>query len=141
MNTAELADIESIKQLKARYFRFADGQDWASLRTVFTDDVFCVLANIQITGADDWIDWCRSKIEGGRTVHHGHMPEIELVSPTEATGIWAMFDYIESPDPAHPRRMGYGHYHDTYHKSADAGWLISSMKLVRLRVDQIAPQS
>ena len=139
MSTEELAEVESIKRLKARYFRFLDEQDWASLRTVFTTDVFCDLANTQITGADEWITWSRSRIEGARTVHHGHMPEIDLLSPTEATGIWAMFDYIELAQPDRPRRMGYGHYHDTYRKSSEAGWLISSMKLVRIRVDQFAP--
>ena len=28
------------------------------------------------------------------TVHHGHMPEIELTSPTTARGIWAMEDML-----------------------------------------------
>jgi hypothetical protein len=28
------------------------------------------------------------------TTHHGHMPEIELTSPTAARGIWAMEDVI-----------------------------------------------
>lgn len=30
--------IEEIKQLKARYFRFMDGKDWAGMRTIFTAD-------------------------------------------------------------------------------------------------------
>ena len=32
------------------------------------------------------------------TVHHGHMPEIELTSPTTARGIWAMEDMLRYPD-------------------------------------------
>ena len=31
------ADIEAIKQLKARYFRLMDTKDWAGFRAVFTD--------------------------------------------------------------------------------------------------------
>ncbi len=31
------------------------------------------------------------------TTHHGHMPEITILSPTEAEGIWAMFDYVLKP--------------------------------------------
>jgi hypothetical protein len=141
VNAEELSDIESIKRLKARYFRFVDGQEWTSLRTLFTGDASFDMANIRITGADDWISWCRSKIEGAKTVHHGSMPEIDLLSATEATGMWAMFDYIDLPGPATPRRMGYGYYDDIYHKSSDAGWLISSTKLVRIRVDQLPAKS
>ena len=40
------------------------------------------------------------------TVHHGHMPEIELTSPITATGIWAMFDIVQSP---RLNFRGYGH--------------------------------
>ena len=35
----ELADIEAIRQLKARYFRTLDQKDWEGYREVFTDDV------------------------------------------------------------------------------------------------------
>ena len=40
----------------------------------------------------------RHFLDGVSTVHHGHMPEITLVSPTEATGIWSMEDKIKWPD-------------------------------------------
>ncbi len=32
------------------------------------------------------------------TVHHGHMPEIEITSPTTASGIWAMQDFLKMPE-------------------------------------------
>jgi hypothetical protein len=62
------------------------------------------------------------------------MPEIELLSPTEARGIWAMFDYVEFK----PLRgiRGYGHYHEEYRKSGGK-WHISMLKLTRLRVDPL----
>jgi len=66
------------------------------------------------------------------TVHHGHMPEIELTSATTATGVWAMEDMLRWPDG---REMhGYGHYHETYEKVGGA-WRIKSSKLTRLRTD------
>ena len=34
----ELRDIESIKQLKARYFRFMDTKQWDEWQWVFTED-------------------------------------------------------------------------------------------------------
>ena len=36
---ADLADIEAIRQLKARYFRTMDQKDWEGYRQVFTVDV------------------------------------------------------------------------------------------------------
>ncbi len=33
------ADIEAIRQLKARYFRTLDQKDWSGYRQVFADDV------------------------------------------------------------------------------------------------------
>ena len=64
------------------------------------------------------------------------MPEITLTSPTEATGIWAMMDYVEREGPNPRRIIGYGHYHETYRKEV-GDWKISSKRLVRLRVDEI----
>jgi hypothetical protein len=70
-----------------------------------------------------------------QTVHHGHMPEIDVVTPDRAAGIWAMEDVLRWPDGAPIRSLhGYGHYHETYEKHGD-GWLIASTKLTRLRVD------
>jgi hypothetical protein len=63
------------------------------------------------------------------------MPEIELLSATEARGIWAMFDYVEFK-PSRGIR-GYGHYHEEYRKEAGS-WHISKLKLTRLRVDPLA---
>ena len=33
-----------------------------------------------------------------QTVHHGHMPDIEITSPTTAKGIWAMEDKLRFAD-------------------------------------------
>ena len=34
----QLWDIEQIKQLKARYFRYIDSKDWDSFAQLFTED-------------------------------------------------------------------------------------------------------
>ena len=70
------------------------------------------------------------------TVHQGHMPEIELTSPTTATGIWALNDIVIWPGGM--RLDGYGHYHETYVET-DGEWRIASSKLTRLHVDFTAP--
>ena len=69
------------------------------------------------------------------TVHHGHTPDINIISPTEATGIWAMEDILRWPDASPIRSLhGYGHYHDAYENDGDR-WLIKTTKLTRLRHD------
>jgi hypothetical protein len=128
-------DIEDIKQLKARYFRMMDTKDWDGLAQVFTDDV-----EIDVTGEGggvthsvaDYIPFLRSAIEDVITVHHGHMPEIHLTSPTTAVGIWALEDQLWWPDGGSLKHMhGFGHYHETYEKQ-DAGWRIKTMTITRL---------
>jgi hypothetical protein len=128
-------DIESIRQLKARYFRMMDTKDWDGLAAVFADDV-----EIDMTGEGggvthgvaEYLPFLRQHIETVVTVHHGHMPEIELTSPTTATAIWAMEDELWWPEGGPIRHLhGYGHYHETYEKTP-AGWRIKTMTISRL---------
>jgi hypothetical protein len=128
-------DIEDIKQLKARYFRMMDTKDWDGLAQVFTEDV-----EIDVTGEGggvtnsvaDYIPFLRASIEDVITVHHGHMPEIQLTSPTTAVGIWALEDQLWWPDGASFKHMhGFGHYHETYEKQG-AEWRIKTMTITRL---------
>jgi uncharacterized protein (TIGR02246 family) len=128
-------DIEAIKLLKARYFRTMDTKDWDGMRRVFTDDVVMDTTDSGgdvITGADDFMAFLRPTLADVVTVHHGHMPEIELTSPTTATGTWAMEDLLRWP--AGNEVHGYGHYLETYEKS-DGTWLIKTSTLTRLGVD------
>ena len=94
-------DVEAIKQLKARYFRTMDTKDWAGMRQVFADDVVMDTTDSGggvVTGADAFLQFLQQTLADAITVHHGHMPEIELTSATTATGIWALHDVIEWPD-------------------------------------------
>ncbi|NKS59270.1 nuclear transport factor 2 family protein [Rhodococcus hoagii] len=132
------ADIEAIRALKARYFRLMDTKDWDGLAAVFTDDVTIDMTE---TGGgvthsvDEYMPFLRANIENVATVHHGHMPEITLTSPTTATGVWAMEDKLWWPDGAPVRSLhGYGHYVEEYRKAGD-DWRIASMRLTRLRTD------
>ena len=71
------------------------------------------------------------------TVHHGHMPEIEITSPTTARGVWAMQDFLQMPEgsPLGMKSMtGWGHYTETY-ELVDGEWMIKTLVLTRLRRD------
>jgi hypothetical protein len=142
----DVDDIEAIKRLKGRYFRLMDTKDWAGFRRLFTDDV-TVDVSVDGAGVFEGVDALLAMLEPTLaevvTVHHGHTPEIELTSPTTATGIWAMEDHLRFPEGNElgiSELHGYGHYHETYAKSEDGDgdrgeWRISSTRLNRLRLD------
>ena len=139
----EWRDIEAIKQLKARYFRFVDTKQWEAFGGLFTEDaVMLVNRGVTTWGGEkertrDWRgreqirEAVRNRMQDLLSVHHGHMPEIELTSPTTATGIWAMEDIVENRAEM---MRGHGHYHETYRKIGDR-WFIASLELNRLRVE------
>ena len=127
--------LEGIKQLKARYFRTMDTKDWDAMRKVFAADVVVDTTSSGgnvVEGAEEFIAFLRAALQDVVTVHHGHMPEIELTSATTAKGIWAMEDHLKWPNGR--ELHGYGHYHETY-ELIGAGWRIKTLTLTRLRVD------
>ena len=132
---SDVDDVEAIKQLKARYFRTMDTKDFAAMRKVFADDVVMDTSEAGggvVEGADAFIEFLEPTLRGVVTVHHGHMPEITITSPTTATGIWSMEDMLRFPDGT--ELHGYGHYHETYEKR-DGTWRIKTSTLTRLRTD------
>jgi hypothetical protein len=140
-NAATLLAIESIKQLKARYCRYLDAKDWATWRSIFTDDFVSDTAEAGgklITGADDFVAFTRNNIgrRSQATAHQVHAPEIELTSATTARGVWALQDVVRFGPGV--TLVGYGHYHETYENIAGK-WLIKSSKLTRLREDIVTP--
>ena len=134
----------AIERLKATYFRCLDTKDWACLETVFTPDAEAVFnvagsgdpgtPDNPVTGAPAIAAFTRRGVEQLITIHHGHMPEIEITSPTTATGIWAMAGILKLPDGG-TIQEAWGHYHETYER-IDGRWLIKTLRLTRLRVDR-----
>ena len=144
-NAAEkLLEIEAIKQLKARYFRTVDTFDLAGWLECFTQDCHLLFdaevrskdgsepQQFDFRGREEVAGFWASNANRVSSVHHGHMPEIELLSQNEAKGIWAMEDIVEFTDSL---MHGYGHYHETYRKENGA-WRIATLHLTRLRLSQ-----
>ena len=135
----ELSAIEQIKRLKASYFRCMDTKDWDGFQAVFapdaTMDTTQEAPDIDVVQGNENI---RRFVEGAvgpvLTVHHGHMPEIEIVSDSQATGIWALFDLLRFKAGPITEIAAYGHYYETYEK-AEGEWRIKAIRLTRLRVD------
>jgi hypothetical protein len=131
-------EIEEIKKLKARYFRLLDEKRWDEWGQLFTEDFTGVYLGPhpehRYSGRIDIVTRISAGLADALTVHHGHMPEIELLSPTRAIGIWAMDDYLQLPEM---KFKGYGHYEDEYFKGDDGKWRIKSTRLTRVRVDMM----
>ena len=92
-----LMDIEAIKQLKHSYFRCIDTGNVEELATIFHPDVDVHFIGgtyeWKLSGRDEYINSIRFSFHKESIGHHnGHMPEIQLLSETEATGIWYLAD-------------------------------------------------
>lgn len=136
-----LLAIEEIRQLKAKYFIGIDTHDWELWRReVWAPDARLIVPELgsEVEGRDALIAWVARQSANQISVHHGHMPIIEITSQTTATGLWAMEDRIWRPrdHPAYEDGafiLGFGHYHEDYVR-LEVGWRIRSTLLTRLRV-------
>ena len=127
-------DVEEIKKLKARYFRGLDTKDWDLYAGVFAEDCVVDLRRAGgelYHGREKFAAYARTLTM--RSIHHGHMPEIDLTSATTATGVWALEDYNIWDDGT--QNHGWGHYLETYEKQGDR-WYIKTMALSYLRVER-----
>ncbi len=92
-----LMDIEAIKQLKHAYFRCIDTANFAELATIFHEDV-CVhfvggAYEWKLQGREEYLASLKGAFTRESVGHHnGHHPEIQILSETEATGIWYLAD-------------------------------------------------
>jgi hypothetical protein len=153
-NVDRLLALEAIKQLKARYFRCMDTKDWNGLGVVFTEDATADSteglsvkdpvsgkfdrppSSDLIVGSVNILAYLRKAVENLVTVHHGHMPEIRIISDTTAQGTWAFEDILQKREGKVLTTFfhGFGHYHDTY-EFAEGEWRVKFQKITRLSVD------
>jgi hypothetical protein len=142
----ELVAIGAIERAKARYCRFMDTKRWDDWGMLFTedavldvsDDVTPEMGPQIIHGRAAIVAQVRGVVHTAHTTHQVHSPEIDLISPTAATGIWAMQDVVVWPEgvarpiPGVHSLTGFGHYHEIYSLAAGE-WRIASLKLTRLQ--------
>ncbi len=131
--------IEQIKQLKARYFRLMDKKRWDEFAEVVAKNAVFGKDDAIVHGRDAIVENVSGTAGTAKTVHHGHMPEIEIIDDTNARGVWAMYDYyLERPDEgaAACGFEGAGHYEETY-LFEDGAWRIQTCILRRLKITPI----
>lgn len=127
----------AIGQVKARYCRFLDTQDWPAFAALFTEDFTLDVGagREPVRGREAAMAMIQASLTGATTAHQIHSPEIELKGD-EAQVIWAMQDRVSWDPPRHgiAAFTGYGHYHETYRREGGA-WKIAASRLTRLRID------
>jgi uncharacterized protein (TIGR02246 family) len=142
MDATRIADYLAICETKARYCRTLDTQDWDGYADVFTEDLVLdttPAGGYMTHGRDEALRMIRGSLEGARTAHQVHSPEIRFEGDT-AEVTWAMQDRVVW-GPERVARMGnlghtgYGHYHERYVKCTDGRWRIANQRLTRLHVD------
>ncbi|MBA6413452.1 nuclear transport factor 2 family protein [Parahaliea sp. F7430] len=134
-NIQHLMDIEAIKQLKYAYFRCIDTANLEELAELFHEDVLVHFLGgtyeWKVNGRQDYVDNIRESFNNQSIGHHnGHHPEIQVLSETEATGIWYLADHMwMMGHQAHT--TGTALYWDRYEK-VDGKWLIRETRYERL---------
>jgi len=124
----KLDEIEAIKQLKYRYFRYLDTKDWDGIRETLTEDATSAYdgGKYAFEGREAIVGFLRDALGNPKVVsrHHGHHPEIELTGETSAHGVWYLEDYVLFRETNVVVR-GAAFYHDAYRKIAGR-WLIAA---------------
>jgi ketosteroid isomerase-like protein len=130
----KLKEIEEIKQLKSRYFRYLDAKDWPGLAACMTDDVtFDYPAEqIHLSGNKDVIADFSKRHATTVTAHTGSVPSIELKDTYHAEGFWFMTDYIINVDEKKQLTVtqGFGRYFESYERE-NGVWRIKAILLER----------
>lgn len=130
-----LMDIEAIKQLKHAYFRCIDTANLEELGTLFHDDVTVhfIGSNYEwkLSSRQEYMEAVKFSFHNESIGHHnGHMPEIQMLSETEATGIWYLADNMWMLSRSH-MTTGTALYWDRYEK-VEGRWVIKDTRYERL---------
>ena len=133
MTPADLVELEAIKQLKYRYLRCLDQKLWDEIVDCFTPDAVAEYSGGKYSyeGRDAIVAFLRRSMgaDSFHSSHRCHHPEIDLTSPTTATGVWALEDVVIEERFALTIR-GAAFYTDAYRKQ-DGAWRIERTGYLR----------
>jgi len=125
---ADLQELEAIKRLKYKYMRCLDQKRWSELAECFTEDAISAYSGgkFSFEGRDAIMEFLESAMgaDSFLSSHTVHQPEIEFITETAATGIWALQDTVIETN-ANIIIRGAAFYEDEYVK-VDGAWKIKS---------------
>jgi hypothetical protein len=130
----DLQEIEAIKRLKYRYCRCLDQKRWEELERCLTEDAAASYADgkLSFAGRAAIMSFLRDALGPPTRIssHRVQQPEIDLTSPTSATGVWALDDLVIETGAKLTIR-GAAFYRDEYVK-VGGEWRIKSTGYTRL---------
>src|SRR5262249_39552867 len=130
-------DIEAIKQLKARYVRLLDAQDWAQWADTLADDFTMAMEQGVFEGRDRVLEMVQQSMGNGSSVHRIFPPEISMTGPDGAEATWPMEEWITTDFGRGPRSYhNCGHYEDRYTRT-ELGWRLSQTTLTMVSSERI----
>ncbi len=115
---ADLEEIEAIKRLKYKYLRCLDLKLWKEMEDCFTENATSAYGDgkYSYSGRDQILGFLRQALGHNMiSMHQVHHPEIDLTSPTTATGVWALQDLVIETN-ANITIRGAAFYYDEYVK-------------------------
>ena len=131
----QLLDIEAIKRVKHAYFRCLDTGNFEELATLFHPDVTVHFRGgtyeWKLQGRDEYVQSISQSFHTRSIGHHnGHHPEIDILSATQATGIWYLADDMWILNHGN-YTTGTAIYWDRYEK-VEGRWLVRDTQYERL---------
>ena len=82
-------DRVELQELKARYSRLLDTKQWEDWREIFAKDAKLPTAHDMVADRESFVQGVIGMVGSLKTLHHFYMPELELVGPGQARGVWA----------------------------------------------------
>ena len=130
-----LMDMEAVRQLKHAYFRCIDTANFEELATLFHEDVLVHFIGgtyeWKLQGRDEYLQSLEKSFTQASIGHHnGHQPEIQILSETEATGVWYLADHMWILNSNY-LTTGTALYWDRYVKQ-DGNWRVKETRYERL---------
>ena len=142
MTPEDLVEIEAIKQVKYRYFRFLDLKMWDDIAELFVPEATCAYSAgaYSFDGRDAIVEFFRKSMgrETFLSSHKAHHPEITLNGDDTATGIWSLEDWVIDTQWGLDIR-GAAFYTDDYVKRAGE-WKILHTGYKRV-MEELSPRS
>ena len=128
-----LSDIESIRQLRYRYWRSIHKGMWDELVDCYADDAAVDFGyGLNLEGRQALLDFYKGSMGAAFILvdPQGHNPEIEILSPTTARGFWQWDNIMVEAKTNKAVRRG-GSYDEEYVKRNGA-WRIAVQNVTHI---------
>ncbi|MBW2269504.1 MAG: nuclear transport factor 2 family protein [Deltaproteobacteria bacterium] len=140
-----LTDIEALKRLKNAYFRCLDTANVEELKGLLTEDYACRCIGgdyeYKASGREEFLEMIANSFHSEMiTQHNSHGPEIDILSDTEAKGLWYFHDQVYH-FRSRELLIGTGLYYDRYVK-VEGEWRIQYAEYERVyEITEVLPRA